>query len=295
MEKVRIAHISDLHFSKITLSPSQFFSKRWIGNLNLLLLRRNAFQAERVEEFFLYLKENKVDFLVITGDLSSTSLKEEFAQAREFVCRVEMLGTRVIVIPGNHDHYTRRSWKDKVYYNYFPESFQEKSAWRLKEDGMTVVDLSENWALVALDTALATSWTSSCGLFSQKHEMNISRVLRSMAPEKQVIVINHFPLFDTDQESKILKRAEVFRDILKEFSNVRFYLHGHTHRHSIADLTPSGLPIVLDSGSLVDRCGGYFHLIDLFPKEARLTAFQKNQKQGEGWLKKQEMAWSFHE
>ena len=40
---LRIAHISDLHFAKLSLNPFQIFSKRFIGNANSLLSRKKVF------------------------------------------------------------------------------------------------------------------------------------------------------------------------------------------------------------------------------------------------------------
>lgn len=48
MTLLRCAHLSDLHFSEPTWSPSQFFSKRWLGNLNLLLARKKVYTPDNL-------------------------------------------------------------------------------------------------------------------------------------------------------------------------------------------------------------------------------------------------------
>ena len=66
---LRIAHLSDLHFSKFTLSPSQFFSKRFLGNANLLFSRGRAFKPHKIVGFGDFLDQIRVDLVIISGDL----------------------------------------------------------------------------------------------------------------------------------------------------------------------------------------------------------------------------------
>src|SRR5277367_2209296 len=96
---IKIAHISDLHFSHLTFSPSQFFSKRWIGNLNLIFSRKKDYQPEKLHTLAAYFAKENVSHLFITGDLSTTSLDEEFKKAKDFIEGFEKVGIKVFVIP----------------------------------------------------------------------------------------------------------------------------------------------------------------------------------------------------
>jgi 3',5'-cyclic AMP phosphodiesterase CpdA len=268
MEKIKIAHISDLHFSNVCLSPLQFFSKRWIGNLNLVLRRKREFDYELLNNLVDLFQQNHVDFVLITGDLSTTGRKKEFRQAKAFIKEFEDRGLKVFAIPGNHDHYTMRGWKQKLFYDFFYDA-------SLKEDGVTAIDLNSSWTLVALDTALATPITSSRGLFSEKLEHNLSSVLSSISSNRNVLLINHFPLFEHDHPSKIMERAPRLRELLKRFSNVQLYLHGHTHSHCIADLRSNGLPIIVDSGSTAHSSRGTWNLLELSAQQMKIQSFKK--------------------
>lgn len=264
---MRIAHLSDLHFSTISLSPLQFFSKRWIGNFNHIFRRRNLFSYEPLEDLVEIFRSAHVDLILITGDLSTTGRKEEFRQAKVFCYPFEKFGIKVFALPGNHDHYTKRGYRKKHFYDYFYDK-------RLKTEGITSFDLNCGWSLVALDTALATALNSSRGLFSHELEERLLSLLSSFPKDRHILLANHFPLFGHEQASKILERAPYLRELLKQFPNVRLYLHGHTHAHCVADLRANGLPIIVDSGSITHRDRGTWNLIDLQPQGIKIRAFK---------------------
>src|SRR5262245_998312 len=114
----RIAHISDLHFSKLTWNPSQLFSKRWLGNVNLLLARKHAFDAEGLTTLLPLFIDRKVDAVIVSGDLSSTSHEKEFLLAQEFLDVLQKEGFKVFTIPGSHDHYTKSAYREKLFYEF---------------------------------------------------------------------------------------------------------------------------------------------------------------------------------
>src|SRR5262249_10866464 len=131
----RLAHISDLHFSKLSWNPMQFLSKRWVGNLNLLLARKQAFDPESLGTLLPTFKQKNVDAVLITGDLTSTSLSREFALAREFTENLRNEKFKVFTLPGNHDHYTKKAYNQKLFYEFFDPSY---GSLNLKKDGLTV-------------------------------------------------------------------------------------------------------------------------------------------------------------
>src|SRR5256885_808059 len=139
---MRLAHISDLHFAKPTWNPFQFFSKRWLGNFNLLFSRKKDFLPERLCPLPSLFQDLGVDHVVICGDVSTTSHKKEFEEAAKFVEKFK--GMEVFTVPGNHDHYTRRSYRKKLFYDYFPGS--------LREGGVAAKQIGGNWWIVTLDT-----------------------------------------------------------------------------------------------------------------------------------------------
>ncbi len=276
----RFAHISDLHFSKLTWDPFQLFSKRWLGNLNVLLARRHAFDSNHLTTLLPIFHERKVEAVLITGDLSSTSHPQEFLLAKEFINNLKSEGFRVFTLPGNHDHYTRQAYKSKLFYDFFDSKYDEHSDYCLKKDGVTATALKEHWWLVVLDTALSTSLLSSNGLFSPEIEQRLKEVLDKIPFNDAVILMNHFPIFSNEFSRKNLLRREALKQLLEKHKQVKFFLHGHTHRHSIADLRHSQLPIILDSGSTALKKRGSWNLIDITSKGACVEGFKSNHEEG---------------
>lgn len=262
---MRIAHISDLHFSKLCLSPLQFFSKRWLGNLNLLCFRRKEFDVQQLAALPSLFKAQKVDLVIISGDLSTTSRAKEFRLAQAFVEKIRAEGIQVITVPGNHDQYTKRAHRKQTFYKYFASP--------LKEHGLMVQELPNKWRLIALDSAIATSLVSSRGYFSPKLEETLIKLLSELPKNQPILLVNHFPFFQSQGPRKALARSEALRAILSNDPRIKLYLQGHSHIHTIADLRPSGLPIILDSGSATQRKNGSWHLLDLNEKSCVVEPF----------------------
>ena len=265
MQPLRIAHISDLHFSAPNLNPFQLFSKRWLGNLNSCFLRKKEFRPARLLEIPSLLKEEKVQHLIVTGDLSTTSHPKEFIQAQNFLSKISERGICVHTLPGNHDHYTRHSFKNGLFYKYFSPS--------LKRNCVSATAIAPKFWLVTLDTALATSLLTSNGLFSEEIEENLEKILFEIPQGDRIILANHFPFFCNESARKALRRKEALIKVIERHPQIIFYLHGHTHTCCIADLRPSGLPIVLDCGS-TPHIHGSLHLIEIEEKQYSIKVYR---------------------
>jgi 3',5'-cyclic AMP phosphodiesterase CpdA len=256
----RLAHLSDLHFSEMGLDIQQFFSKRWIGNLNYLLRRKKEFDHEILDSIPLLLKEQGVQLVLLSGDLSCTSSKAEFSKAAAFIEKLKSAGLEVVILPGNHDHYTKKAYREKLFYKFFPSTYGTQK-WDLKEQGVALKHLFEQWWLVLLDTTLATPLLCSHGRFSESAEHHLKEALSSLPANSQVILANHFPIMCKKLRPALQRRKALF-DVLKQHPQVRFYLHGHNHKHTILDLREEGLPVTVDAGSATLKASGSFTLMD---------------------------------
>lgn len=273
---LRIAHISDLHFSEITLNPSQFFSKRCVGNANLILCRRKKHSTTLLSSLPDLFKSLAVDLVIVAGDFSTTGRKIEFEKAKQFIESFKEKGMKLLAVPGNHDHYIGSNYKKKVFYQHFTNPFPGEGKWQnlsLKDDKIELRPINEDWWYLAIDTVIPTSWISSRGLFSKELEEKLGRVLADLPPNKKILFVNHFPFFQFDNPRHILLRGMALHDLLKKRGQVLFYLHGHTHRHCIADLRCANLPIILDSGSATLRKSASFNLLELSPQTSKVTVY----------------------
>lgn len=274
---MRIIQISDFHFTQLTWNPFRLFPKRILGNFNWLWARRKAFAPQQLESLPALFRSLKPDLILFGGDFSTTALSEEFKIAARFVKKCPQPW---IAIPGNHDHYTFRSYRGKHFYKFFSNKRKEITHpvefFTLKDHGIEAHPLSENWNLVALDTALATNPYSSEGLFSEKLEEYLKEVLKLIPENGSILLFNHYPFFQNDVERRNLRRGDALQEIIKQDPRIRLYLHGHSHRHTIADLQPNNLPIILDSGSCALAKKGTWNLIDLTPEGCKVDVYRWN-------------------
>lgn len=256
---MRLAHLSDLHFGASTWN---LFSKRILGTLNWLLRRRHDFIHERLDPLPALFSELKVDLILVTGDLTTTGLPAELCAAQEALGRFEQ---PLLLLPGNHDQYTRGSFRRKTFYKWCANP---TTTYSLREHGLEHHVLANGWNLILLDTAPATPLRFSGGHFSPALEARLETLLASL--QGPTLVANHFPYFLTPKRDHRLLRGEALEQLLARH-RVRLYLHGHTHRHILANLQPSGLPITLDAGSATYRRQATFNILDLTAQECTVT------------------------
>lgn len=288
---MRIAQLADFHFTHLTWNPLRLFSKRILGNINWFTSRKKHFFEEQLESLPQLIQELGVDWTLFGGDVTTTALLEEFEKGKEFF---DSFQKPWIAIPGNHDRYTRRSCKELHFYRYFshPRASVEEPIdfFNLKEHRIEAHKLGAGWRLIALDTALATHLYSSQGLFSEKLEGYLEEMLKLIPETESIILMNHFPFFQNDTWRHNLLRGEALQKILGDNPRIRLYLHGHTHRHTIADLQVSNLPLVLDSGSCAQGRKGAWNLIDLKETGCSVTTYRWDHR----WTKFQvdEFTWT---
>ena len=296
MEKsIKIAHISDFHFSKLDFSLRSICSKRIMGNLNLLLSRRRNYQQAHLHDLIDVLLEDKVNYLIICGDITSTSHFDEYSSAKDLFDKFAKENLKLIYLPGNHDVYTKKVERKKKFYDFFEnDHFGRKFDYTLKRDKIEAFEISDTWYAIVLDTAISTSFLSAQGFFSEQIEKNLLKILEKIPSDKKILIANHFPYSQKQHFRKILKRGNVLKEILKIFPNIKLFLNGHTHKNKIVDKRELGLPIIIDSGSIGHIKKGTFNILEL-KKEKLLVEKMSLDPDEEIWVKDKIIEFDFHD
>lgn len=255
---MRIAHISDFHFTKLTINPLRLFPKRVFGHLNWLFHRKNNFCHRQLEELPDLFRSLNVDLILMGGDFTSSAMPEEFELAQRWT---KVLSSPWIAIPGNHDKYTQMSVRNKLFSQYFSSTKRCEAH-----------KIDENLWVIAMDTCRPTRGKSARGIFSKEHELELETLL-SQIPGK-VILLNHYPFFLQENVDRTLEGGEALEKLIRRHPNIILYLHGHTHRHSCADLRADNLPIVLDSGCCSLKHRGSWNLIDLTETGCNVSKYE---------------------
>jgi calcineurin-like phosphoesterase family protein len=223
-----------------------------------------------------------VQLVLLSGDLTCTSSEKEFQKARHFVKELQKKGLEVVLIPGNHDHYTKKDYANKVFYRFFPIQY-ENSLWNLKDHRIAVKHLQGAWWMILLDTTLATPLFSCRGKFSQALEKKLQEVLSFLPKDARILLANHFPL-QTSKKRPDLQGEEKLVEILKKDPRIKCYLHGHNHKNTILDLRQQGLPIVADAGSATHKMQGSFLILDCQDQGLSISPFFWNVNRN-SWIK----------
>lgn len=265
---MRIAQLSDFHFTHVTWNPFELFPKRFFGQINWLLSRNKNFSFQLLEELPSFFSKINVDLVLLGGDFTTSSLHQEFVIAKNFVQKINQPW---IAIPGNHDQYTKRSYKQGRYYKYFKN--KEATLFSLEKEGIEAHKIAPTWWILALDTTHATHISSSRGHFSKSQESALKNLLTQIPCSDFVILFNHYPFFQHGSPKHSLVRGEALENLIKQHPNIVLYLHGHTHQHIMADLQASHLPLLLDGGSCTQKKSTW-NLIDLTNEGCTVTAYQ---------------------
>ena len=182
----------------------------------------------------------------------------------------------LFILPGNHDRYTRRSDTKKTFYDYFPTG-------QFRDKRVVSCPLSDGWQLVMVDTAVSTNIFQSSGLYTDEIDDNLRKTLQSLPKGAPVLLANHFPFFRHEKSKRQMHGGEKLEKLIREFPQIKLYVHGHTHRRCLADLRNDGLPVIIDSGSSSHRSRGSFNIIDLGESSLNVRAFVSEDPSGKKW------------
>jgi 3',5'-cyclic AMP phosphodiesterase CpdA len=280
---MRVAHFSDLHLLSLEgVPPRRFLNKRLSGWINLRLKRARAHHASTVRAVAREIARVGVDHVVVTGDLTNLALEPEFELALDVLERdLGLDPSRVTVVPGNHDLYTRGAHRVRRFEAYFSRWLESDLPDLAGGEAFPVVKLRRHVAFVALCSAVPRPPLVAAGEVGAAQLAALERVLAhpEVARRTVVLALHHPP---THHASRVNTHLHGLRDAPALLANLRglstgLVLHGHLHRRMQRVLpTPSGsiLQVGATSASLhhdaPDRMAG-FNLYDI-PEPAGRTS-----------------------
>jgi 3',5'-cyclic AMP phosphodiesterase CpdA len=222
---LRIIQLSDIHVWRVKLNPIHLLSKRAIGVFSLLAGRAKRFQLDRLAPVIERVRSLEPDHVLITGDLTTTALPAEFADARAALTPILADPARVTVIPGNHDRYTLGS----VRYQAFEKAFGQFMP-RLEFPWLRWLD--ERTAILGLDAT--RSHISATGRLPEEQlEAARSLVADPATRPPRLIVACHYPVlappvYVAELAAKRMKNADEVRAWLATLGP-HIYCCGHVH------------------------------------------------------------------
>jgi 3',5'-cyclic AMP phosphodiesterase CpdA len=231
---MRIAHITDIH---VTVPPkfSQLFGKRMLGTLNLYVFGRNShFSQETYDALDRALAEHNPDVLLVTGDITSQATPQEFDAALKLWAPIfERQPT--VLMPGNHDVYTR----DAVKNDWMQQRFAQ---WMGEGPWPRVHKLNDFLSIIAVQVCRPDVLSS--GKISTDDLERLDQILSEEKAEgRTAIVAAHYPIRGRDGKphgprSRAIVNKEALEAVLSKYSaSITAFVHGHEH-HGYQTLIP---------------------------------------------------------
>jgi 3',5'-cyclic AMP phosphodiesterase CpdA len=255
---MKIGHISDLHIFKLG-SPrvSEFFNKRLLGGVNLLMNRTEEHSVGVVREALKHLEQQDVDHIAITGDVTNLALDAEFAAVADVIDEdIPDASERVSVVPGNHDYYTKDAVRARRFEGHFaPYMNSDLPSYQL-ETGYPFCKFRDGVAIVGLNSGIPTPWFFATGEVSDRELKAAEALLDDPRLEDRFVVVmihHHLVPFEHSrvEYTRRLVNAEPVLHTLRE-KCVDLVIHGHNHHFAtieIPHLAGNGIMRICEAGS----------------------------------------------
>jgi 3',5'-cyclic AMP phosphodiesterase CpdA len=220
----RIAVMGDLHFYRLWVAPWRLLSKRILGQINLWWDRRHNFDRALLAPMLQHVVDINPAMFLLTGDITMTSLMEEFDDVR---LALDVVGGRfpVLAVPGNHDRYTpfskRRRVMERCMPGLIPPAFPHLQA------------LSPRWKLLALDAAMPRL-LSARGVVGRDQLAAAEAEVRRLTRDEGLVVMCHYPAIEKPTGhitwwNHRLADAAAVPNVLGLSKAPIVYVHGHVH------------------------------------------------------------------
>jgi 3',5'-cyclic AMP phosphodiesterase CpdA len=242
---LRIVHLSDIHFWRYAFNPLRLMSKRLTGMMSLLAGRARRFRMAGVPRVVDRIRSLEPDHILITGDITTTALPDEFRAARGALSDVLSEPGRVTVIPGNHDRYTWWAHRSRRFERFFGEfAPRHRYPWLRQIDADT--------AILGLDPTRAA--VTARGKLPRE-QLSEAREIVEAARRRaaRFIVACHYPVAVPHEYERELfgKRLINAREVRRWLEDIGPHLYCCGHVHAAWAFRPPDLPgqLCLNAGA----------------------------------------------
>ncbi len=236
---MRIIHLSDIHFWRYALHPMRLLSKRLVGTASLLMGRGRRFRLERVPDLVERVRSLNPDHVLITGDLTTTALADEFHHARTALSGLLDNPASVTIIPGNHDRYTLRAHRTRRFERYFGAFAPEGPyPWLRPLDSRTaVLGLDPTRAGVS-----ARGWLPERQLIAAAEL--VAAAAEGAAERMNLLIACHYPVAaPAEYESRLARKSIVNgSDLVAWLKTIGPHLYCCGHIHAAWAFRPRSIP-----------------------------------------------------
>lgn len=205
-----VLHLSDLHFGRV---------------------KHETLQS--LKEFITHRPE-KLDLIILTGDLTQRAKKEQFLEAREFI---ESLPCPVFVVPGNHD---------VPLYNVFHRFFNPYKKFRKYMGNCTKTYYEDDRvAIVGLWTV--NNWKIAEGRLSSRQVKEACEKFKKVKPGKVKILAFHHPVLTSKKSSQ----KNLIEKVLEMKPDIMMWGHDHRSHADYFDHEKKMFPLLIAAGTTI--------------------------------------------
>jgi 3',5'-cyclic AMP phosphodiesterase CpdA len=242
---MRLVHLSDIHIWRYTWNARRLLGVRAFWMMELMLGRARRFHLDRLSAVVNRVLSLSPDHVLITGDLTTTALPSEFAEARKLLEPLLDDPLRVTMVPGNHDRTTRRSFHTRRFEATFGAFMPEPAfPWLRRLGGAT--------AILGLDPT--RPHFSPRGRLPDDQLRLARALLKSPADRpRRLIVACHYPAaaparYEHELRLKRMDNEQVVRSWL---AGIGPHLYCCGHVHAAWAFQPASLPnqLCLNAGA----------------------------------------------
>jgi len=256
---LRLAHISDLHYSdSVNVPVSRLLNKRITGFVNFHLHRRFQYSRPLLDLVLGSIRDAKADHVVVTGDVSNLSLGAEFAGVRDLFERYGFRPRDVSVVPGNHDRYTKGSERAQRFEGYLMPFMSGDLP--SGPHAFPYVRLRGEIAIIGINSALSLPPLLAGGQIGIEQLTRLEAVLHHPDARDRfpVILIHHPPYRHPRRSLHAMEGLQDFGDLLQAVAAPKaLILHGHLHKNIHRKVTSDGKTFLVSGVSASSyRLGG---------------------------------------